>query len=80
MSKQGLIEFRVSPAAFIFSKIGLRNFESNSLHDNFDALMLSLIEKKPESIKGRYFMKGMVKTTLGPIYHVDLTKYSSIIN
>ena len=43
--------------------------------NNFDALMMALIEKKPEVIKARYFMKGMLKTTMGPPVKVDLHKY-----
>lgn len=31
-SKQGLIEFRVSPDAWVFNKIGLRDFEADQLH------------------------------------------------
>ena len=64
-SKVGLIEFRVTQDAFIQSKIGLRDFENGALVDNFEALMTSLISKKPESVKGRYFLKGVIKTTMG---------------
>lgn len=71
-----MIEFRVSPDSFIFSKIGLRKFETDQLEENFDALMMALVEKKPDSIKGRYFLKGMVKTSMGPPIEVDLSHYA----
>lgn len=77
-SKQGLIEFRISKEAFVMSKLGLRNFTPEQLAENFDALMMALVEKKPESIKGRYFMKGIIKTTYGPPVKVNLDKYSAI--
>ena len=38
--------------------------------------MMALVNKKPESIKGRYFMKALVKTTMGPPLKVDIGKYS----
>lgn len=78
-SKQGLIEFRVSPDAWVFNKIGLRSFESAQLHENFDALMMALIHKRPETLKGRYFLKGMVKSSMGPPIRLDLSHYAQII-
>jgi ribosomal protein L1 len=36
-------------------KIGLRDFEDNSIAQNFDALALALVQKKPESIKGKFY-------------------------
>jgi large subunit ribosomal protein L1 len=74
-SKMGLVEFRVNPEAFILSKVGLRSFDEDKLEANFDALMTALVQRKPETIKGRYFMKGMVKTSMGPPMKVDLSKY-----
>jgi len=38
--------------------------------------MMALIDRKPEVIKGRYFLKGMLKTSMGPTLKVDLTKYA----
>ena len=77
-SKMGLVEFRVNPEAFILSKVGLRSFDEDKLEANFDALMTALVERKPETIKGRYFMKGMVKTSMGPPMKVDLSKYVAL--
>ena len=77
-SKQGLIEYRISPEAFIMSKIGLRNFGPEELYENFKSLLMSLVHKKPESIKGRYFLKAFVKTSMGSPVKVDLHKYSQI--
>ena len=78
-SKQGLIEFRVSPDAWVLNKIGLRNFESEQLHENFNALMLALIDKRPDTLKGRYFLKGMIKSSMGPPIRLDLSHYAQII-
>lgn len=78
-SKQGLIEFRISPEAFIMSKIGLRKFTEEQLLENMNSLMMALIEKKPESVKGRYFMRGMIKTSMGPPMKIDLSKYAQIV-
>ena len=38
--------------------------------------MMALVTKKPEVVKGRYFLKGMIKTSMGPPLKVDLSKYA----
>ena len=78
-SKQGLVEFRVSPESFIMNKIGLRTFEQQALHQNFDALMMALIAKKPETVKGRYFLKAVVKTSMGPPLRLNLEHYHQVV-
>lgn len=78
-SKAGLIEFRINSESFIMSKIGLREFQSTDLLTNFDALMMALVNKKPVSVKGKFFLKGMVKTTMGPPFKLDLSKYTQIV-
>lgn len=52
ISKQGQIEFRVNEHSDIMVKIGLREFDEQSLFTNFDAVARALAMKKPESIKG----------------------------
>ena len=78
-SKQGMIEFRVTPASFIMSKIGKRSFEEDKLASNFDALMMALIDRKPESVKGRYLQKAMLKSSWGPAIPIDISKYNAIV-
>ena len=78
-SKEGLIEFRVNPESFIMSKIGLREFKPEQLESNLDALMEALAERKPETIKGRYFLKGMIKTSMGPPLKLDIQKYANLV-
>ena len=77
-SKLGMIEFKVNPESFILSKVGLKSFDNQKLSNNFNSLMLALIDKKPESIKQRYFLKGMVKTTMSPPLKVDLSHYTAL--
>jgi ribosomal protein L1 len=46
-------------------KIGLREFNEDQLLSNFDAFARALVKRKPESIKGKYFVRGYIKTTMG---------------
>uniref|UniRef100_A0A7S3CND1 Ribosomal protein n=1 Tax=Strombidium rassoulzadegani TaxID=1082188 RepID=A0A7S3CND1_9SPIT len=77
-SKQGLIEFRVNQAKAINSKIGLRKFEVAQLESNADSMLMALVSKKPESIKGKYFVKAAIKTSMGSPIPIDLSKYIQI--
>ena len=54
------------------SKIGLRSFEDSALLANLNALMDAIAKKKPESVKGKYFNKASVKTSMGPPLELGL--------
>lgn len=34
-------------------KIGLKSFENEKLHENFDSVAKALMKRKPESVKGK---------------------------
>ena len=75
LSKQGQIEFRVNENADIMVKIGMKDFEDDALKQNFNALANALMAKKPETIKGRYFVKGYIKSTMSTPIKIDLSQY-----
>ena len=74
-SKQGLIEYRVDQHAFIKNKIGKRRFSDQELMTNLDAIMRSIISKRPASVKGKYFNRAFLKTSMGPSMKLDLAHY-----
>ena len=78
LSKQGQIEFRVNEHSDIMVKIGLREFEEDKLIENFDAFARALVKRKPESIKGKYFVRGYIKTTMGHPIKLDLSEYQRL--
>ena len=78
-AKQGLVEFRINEGSFIMNSIGKRDFESEKLLENLNALMNALVKRKPESIKGKYFLKGQVKTSMGPPLKLDMAPYQALI-
>ena len=79
ISKQGQIEFRVNEHSDIMVKIGLREFQDDQLMTNFDAFARALAKKKPESIKGKYFVRGYIKTTMGRPIKIDLSEYQRLV-
>jgi len=70
-----MIEFRTNDAAFIMNKIGHRSFEDKALTDNLNAFMDALAKKKPDSIKGKYFLKAQIKTSMGPPLKLNIAPY-----
>jgi ribosomal protein L1 len=56
-------------------KIGLRDFEDDKLFVNLDAFAKALVAKKPEAVKGKYFVRGYIKTTMGKPIKLDLSEY-----
>jgi len=75
VSKQGLIEYRVNDNSFIMNKFGKRTFTDDNLKTNLEALLTTIAKRKPESVKGRFLLNAMVKTSMGPIFKLDLTPY-----
>ena len=74
-AKQGLVEFRVNEASFIMNKIGKKTFDDEALAQNLDAIMNAIIKKKPESVKGKYFNRVQVKTSMSPPLKLDVVPY-----
>jgi large subunit ribosomal protein L1 len=71
-SKQGLIEFRVNESATIMTKLGRREFSDEALSENLDALLKAIAMKRPESVKGRYMGRALMKTSMGPTLKLDV--------
>ena len=77
-SKQGLIEFRVNESATIMTKLGRREFSDEALSENLDALLKAIAMKRPESVKGRYMGRALMKTSMGPTLKLDVQAYATI--
>ena len=68
----------MNDASFIMNKIGHRTFENDALVENLNAIMSAIAEKKPESVKGKYFAKAQVKTSMGPPLKLDISPYQQL--
>ena len=76
-AKQGLVEFRVNDACYIMNKIGTRGFSDEDLQQNLEAFLEAVARKRPEALKGQYFDKATVKTTMGVPIRLDIGTYQS---
>ena len=69
------MEFRVSEQSFIMNKIGNKSFSDEDLQRNLNALLESVADKRPASLKGKYFGRAYVKSTMGSPVKLDITQY-----
>jgi large subunit ribosomal protein L1 len=64
--KKGQVEFRVDKLGVIHNMFGKVSFSEKQIEENFLALMKSILDAKPASVKGTYLQKVSVATTMGP--------------
>jgi large subunit ribosomal protein L1 len=69
--KGGKIEFRVDKNSNLHYIIGKVSFTAEQLADNYASAMDEVLRAKPNSSKGRYVLKAVVSTSMGPGIEVD---------
>jgi len=70
--KKGMVEFRTDRFGVAHCVVGKASFEGSMLKENLVALAAEIIESKPEEgLKGRYFSKVVISSTMGPGIVVD---------
>lgn len=69
--KNGKIEFKLDKTGNIHAKLGCVSFLSSELQANLKALFTAVLKAKPASLKGQYFKKITISSTMGPAIKVD---------
>ena len=64
--KAGKIEIRVEKTGIIHTQCGKSSFEENALVENIRSIYDTVMKAKPPSVKGTYFKKMSVSSTMGP--------------
>ncbi len=72
-AKGGKVEYRVDKQAIVHLAFGKVSFGADKLTDNAKAILASLQNVKPSSLKSSYIMSIHVTTTLGPGIKVDIS-------
>jgi large subunit ribosomal protein L1 len=70
-AKAGQVRYRTDKNGIIHSKLGNREFETQALKENLQALLHDLQKAKPSTSKGTYMKRVTVSTTMGPGLWVD---------
>ena len=72
--KGGKIELRVDKHANLHFTIGKTSFTDVQLVENYAAALDEVLRLKPASSKGRYIVKAVMSTTMGPGIPLDQNK------
>jgi large subunit ribosomal protein L1 len=77
--KAGKVEFRVDRAGNIHAGIGKISFPVESLEENAQTLLDTLLRLKPASSKGKYMRSIALSSTMGPGIKIDETAVTGIL-
>ena len=77
--KAGKVEFRVDRAGNIHAGIGRVSFPLESLEENAQTLLDTLVRLKPTSSKGKYMRSVALSSTMGPGVKVDETAVTGVL-
>jgi len=73
--KAGKVELRVEKTGIIHVSCGKVSFDTDAIVENVKAIYSTIMKAKPPAVKGQYFKKMTISSTMGPGIKVD---YSSI--
>jgi large subunit ribosomal protein L1 len=62
----GKVEFRNDPGGNVHTVVGKASFEKGKLVDNINAMVTQLRRLKPQTSKGAFFKKVVLKATMSP--------------
>jgi large subunit ribosomal protein L1 len=65
-AKAGRVEYRIDSTGIVHVGVGKVGFGKDKLKQNSDAIVASLRQNKPSSLKGTYVRSAVVTTTMGP--------------
>lgn len=72
-AKAGQVRFRADKGGVVHAIIGKISFEEAQLSENLQALVAELVKLRPATMKGVYFKKACLSTTMGPGITIDVS-------
>ena len=72
-AKAGRVEYRVDSTGIIHLGVGKASFSKAQLLENVQAVLTSVKNNKPNSVKNAYFKSAHLTTSMGPSITIDLT-------
>jgi large subunit ribosomal protein L1 len=68
----GKVEFRNDAGGNVHTVVGKVSFDKGKLVDNINAMMSHIRKMKPQSSKGHFFKKVVLKSTMSPAVHLNV--------
>ena len=73
-AKEGKLDFKMNKFGALNTAVGKISFSKEELIKNIETFLTSLVQIKPQSIKGRFIKSVTLSTTMGPGLKVSLSK------
>jgi len=70
--KAGMVELRVEKTGIVHTVCGKVSFDSLALIENISVIYNSLLKSRPPSVKGQYFVKMSMSSTMGPGVKINI--------
>jgi large subunit ribosomal protein L1 len=70
--KAGMVELRVEKTGIVHTVCGKVSFDSLALVENISVIYNSLLKSRPPSVKGQYFVKMSMSSTMGPGVKINI--------
>jgi large subunit ribosomal protein L1 len=70
--KAGMVELRVEKTGIVHTVCGKVSFDRSALIENIAVIYNSLLKSRPPSVKGQYFVKMSMSSTMGPGVKVNI--------
>lgn len=70
--KAGMVELRVEKTGIVHTVCGKVSFDSSALIENISVIYNSLLKSRPPSVKGQYFVKMSMSSTMGPGVKINI--------
>ncbi|HLB07737.1 MAG TPA: 50S ribosomal protein L1, partial [Alphaproteobacteria bacterium] len=71
-AKGGQVQFRVEKAGIVHAGVGKASFSETQIIENVRAFVGALNGAKPSGVKGTYFKRASLSSTMGPGVKLDL--------
>ena len=73
--KKGKFEYKADKTGVVHVSFGKANFTDVQLAENLTALYRSIEQNRPSGVKGKYFKKAFICTSMGPSIQLDLAMF-----
>ena len=72
--KTGQIEIKNDPDGNVAASIGKKSFSVEKIHENYKAILETILREKPNNIKGNFILSAFLTSTMGISYKLKLEK------
>ncbi len=78
-AKSGQIEYRADKGGIIHLGVGKVSFDASKLVENIDFVLSTLGKARPAGVKGTFFKKASICSTMGPGFKLDPVALKEIL-